>query len=112
MPSLPAVMNELMSYTVTPTRVVSLLASVSPAPQAVMPSASNPAEPMTPNFVDSLIYSLLLISLVTQCANDGLWLLLSRNPLVGDVTGLEVLGGQRTEAVEELLPVGDDVLHG
>ena len=44
MPSLPAVMNELMSYTDTPIRVVSLLASVSPAPQAVRPRPSTPAE--------------------------------------------------------------------
>jgi hypothetical protein len=55
MPSLPAVMNELMSYTVTPMRVVPLLASVSPAPQAVMPSVNNPAEATTPSLVVSLI---------------------------------------------------------
>lgn len=37
-------MNELLSYTVTPIRVVSL----SPAPQAVVPSPSSPAAAATP----------------------------------------------------------------
>src|SRR3954454_24957681 len=44
MPSLPAVMNELMSYTETPTLVAPLLDSVSPAPQAVRPIAIAAAE--------------------------------------------------------------------
>ena len=42
MPSLPAVMNELMSYTETPIRVLPLLDSVSPAPQAVRPEPEQP----------------------------------------------------------------------
>ena len=67
MPSLPAVMNELMSYTVTPMRVVSLLASVSPAPQAVRPRPNKPAEAMAPNFVVSLICSLFLVSCGKCC---------------------------------------------
>ena len=43
------------------------------------------------------------------CTNV-LRLLLAGDALVGDVAGLEVLGGQLAETVEELLPVGDDVL--
>src|SRR5882672_9648638 len=106
MPSLPAVMNELMSYTVTPIRVVSLLASVSPAPHAVMPNPSAPADAIAAILVVSLIYALFLVS------EGKLRLILSGDALVGDVPGLEVLGGLGTEAVEELLPVADDVLVG
>ena len=54
MPSLPAVMNELMSYTDTPMRLVSLFASVSPAPQAVSPSVSAPTEATAAILVVSL----------------------------------------------------------
>ena len=60
-PSLPAVMNELMSYTETPILVLPLLDSVSPAPQAVRPRPSMPAEAMATNFVVSLIWSLTLV---------------------------------------------------
>ena len=59
MPSLPAVMNELMSYTETPTLVAPLLDSVSPAPQAVRPIAIAAAEP-TAVILDA---SLILFSL-------------------------------------------------
>ena len=37
-------------------------------------------------------------------------LLLTGDALVGDVAGLEVLRGQLGQPVEELLPLGDDVL--
>jgi hypothetical protein len=72
MPSLPAVMNELMSYTDTPMRVVSLLASVSPAPQPDSPSPSTPAAAMVTNFVVSLIWSFLLVVSVFGSMN-GEW---------------------------------------
>ena len=55
MPSLPAVMNELMSYTETPILVVPLLDSVSPAPQAVRPIPIAAAEATATIFVVSLI---------------------------------------------------------
>src|SRR3981081_2773300 len=67
MPSLPAVMNELMSYTVTPIRGVSLLAAVSPAPHAVRPNPITPAEAIAAIFVVILIWFLSL----SLCWFDG-----------------------------------------
>src|SRR5690242_1589476 len=58
MPSLPAVMNELMSYTETPMRLVSELAVVSPAPQAVRANA--PTEAIAAIFAMDLMDSLPL----------------------------------------------------
>src|ERR1700712_2586110 len=109
MPSLPAVMNELMSYTVTPIFVVPLLASVSPAPQAVRPSPSRPAEAMAPSFVVNLIswFSPVVVRIAVW---DGyLRLLLAGDALVGDVAGLEVLLGQLGESGQEVRALGDDV---
>src|ERR1700712_353089 len=85
-------------------RVLSLLASVSPAPQAVIPSPSNPAVAMAPNLVISFIW----LSLTFVVGFDFWYLSFLRvtsgsSPRRPDVDGDR---GDDQHTLDDVLPVG------
>src|SRR3954452_3071386 len=99
-------MNELMSYTETPMRLVSLLADVSPAPHAVRPTPSAPAEAMAAILVINLIGSLssgCRVSTVKDAAKVGTRLDSGAPPRGPHVDGH---GRDDQHALDDVLPVG------
>src|ERR1051325_7835866 len=103
MPSLPAVMNELMSYTETPMRVAPPSppdAESSPAPHAASPSPSAAAEAMANIFVPSFICLLSHFLSVGCVATRGASCSSFRGPHV------DRHRGDDQHTLDDVLPVG------